>query len=273
MKIKENAHEGNLKIDRIPMTCAEDDLKVPDPLQKNCFFYMIVGVPGSGKSNLVYSLISRKNFAYYRQFEYVVIFSASLHTLDKKLGLPQEQLIGGFDEAKLQKQLDIVKKQEHRALFIFDDVIASIKRGMPHFQKLIWNRRHQGKGISIMLVSQRLNAIPLEIRSASTGVFFFASKNNTELEILRKEFFGMKDPEFREILRNVFREKFDFLYLNLTAGEDKMIHRNFNLLEIERPDQEPLPEPMDQDKPSSGEKGASSSKSAPFEKPARQDPQ
>lgn len=83
----------------------------------------------------------------------------------------------------------------------------------------------------------------------------------------------MKDPEFREILRNVFREKFDFLYLNLTAGEDKMIHRNFNLLEIERPDQEPLPEPMDQDKPSSGEKGASSSKSAPFEKPARQDPQ
>lgn len=242
-RIQEHEHTGNLKIEKIPMTNAENDLKVPDPLQKNCFFYMIVGVPGSGKSNLVYSLISRKNFAYYKQFEYVVIFSASLHTLDKKLGLPSEQLIAGFDENKLAEQLKVVNDGNHRALFIFDDVIASIKRGMKSFQKLIWNRRHQGKGISIMLVSQRLNAIPLEIRSAATALFSFATKNQHELEILRKEFFGLPDADFKEILKNVFKEKYDFLYLNLQAEDDKMVHRNFNQLEIEETGMQDEPPP------------------------------
>lgn len=234
MDVKEVQNQHGLNIEKIKMTCAENDLRVPPPLQQGCFFYIVVGMPGSGKSNLVYSLITKKGFAYNKQFEYVVIFSASLHTLDKKLGLPEDQLIGGFNEYKLQEVLDHINEEKLRALLIFDDVVASIKKGQEAFQRLVWNRRHQGKGVSIMLVSQRMNAIPLELRAACTGVFFFASKNMTELEILRKEFVGLPRDEFLEILRHVFQKKYDFLYLNLLMGEEEMVHRNFNLLRITR---------------------------------------
>lgn len=234
LKITEVQGDDALSIGRIPMTCKEDDLKVPEPLQRNCFFYMMVGTPGSGKSNLVYSLISKRGFAYYRKFEMVVIFSASLHTLDKKLGLPPEQLIAGFDEYQLMGVLDRINTENKRALLIFDDVVASIKRGQMAFQRLVWNRRHQGKGISIMLVTQRMSAVPLELRSSVTGLFFFHTKNQTELEILRKEWMGGTREEFEQILKAVWKKKFDFLYMNLSGGEDKMIHRNFNLLVVEK---------------------------------------
>lgn len=230
-RIVEVPNEKGLQVGHIKMTCADNDLKVPPPLQDGCFFYCMVGMPGSGKSNLVYSLICKKGFAYNKKFEHVVIFSASFKTIDKKIKLPPEQMVDGLDMYKLKEVMDRIERGNLRALLIFDDVIASITRGMPLFRKLIWNRRHLGAGTSIMLVSQRLTAIPLELRSTATGMFFFASQNQLELEILRKEFSGLKEDEFRKVLRAVFQKPYDFLYIDLTKGR-AVLHRNFNELRI-----------------------------------------
>lgn len=230
-KIVEVPNKNDMEVGKIRMTCADSDLKVPEPLQDGCFFYCFVGMPGSGKSNLVYSLICKKGFAYNKKFEFVAIFSASLKTLDKKLKLPDEQLFNGLDMHKLHEVMNRIEKSDLRALLIFDDVVASITRGMPDFRRLIWNRRHLGKGTSIMLVSQRLTAIPLELRSTATGMFFFNSQNQLELEMLRREFSGLRDEEFRKVLRAVFQRPYDFMYINLAQGRAQ-IYRNFNLLDI-----------------------------------------
>lgn len=232
-RITEVPNKDKLEVQKIKMKCNDDDLKVPPPLQSGCFFYVVVGMPGSGKSNLVYSLIT-KGGPYYKKFEFVCIFSASLKTLDKKLGLPKDQLIPELNEGVLAQVLDRIEREDLRALLIFDDVVSSIRRGMQGFRRLIWNRRHVGQGISIMLVSQRLNAIPLELRATATGLFFFYSSNQIELEILRKEFFGLKEEEFRKVLQAVFRKDYDFLHVNLLGGPDSMLYRNFNLLELQR---------------------------------------
>lgn len=230
-RIEEVPHASGMKVGKIKMTCNDDDLKVMPPLQNGCFFYCLVGMPGSGKSNLVYSLICKKGFAYNKKFEFVAIFSASFKTLDKKIKLPDDQMISGLDMDKLQEVMDRIEDGGLRALLIFDDVIAHIRKGMPEFRKLIWNRRHLGAGTSIMLVSQRLNAIPLELRATATGMFMWASQNQLELEILRKEFSGLKEEEFRKVLRAVYQVPYDFMYIDMTHGRAD-IYRNFNLLKI-----------------------------------------
>ena len=63
-------------------------------------------MPGSGKSNLVYSLICKKGFAYNKKFEHVVIFSASFKTIDKKIKLPPEQMVDGLDMYKLKEVME-----------------------------------------------------------------------------------------------------------------------------------------------------------------------
>ena len=227
------------RVEKIKMKCNDNDLNVPEPLQSGCFFYIVVGMPGSGKSNLVYSLIT-KGGPYYKKFEFVVIFSASLKTLDKKLGLPPDQLKTELSEESLAQVLQRIEAEDLRALLIFDDVVASITRGLPWFQKAVWNRRHIGQGISIMLVSQRLNAIPLELRVTATGLFMFRSSNELENDVVRKEFFGLKKEEdFRKVMEAVYKKKYDFLYFNLLGGFDSMLHRNFNKLELHRESDEP----------------------------------
>ena len=228
MKIIETKNPNAVQIGKFPMTNNDDDLKVPEPLPRGAFLTLFVGTPGSGKSNLLYSLISTKKGPYYKKFDYVVIFSASFHTVDKKMGLPANQMVPQFDVFKLMEHLDIVNEQNLRALFVFDDVIASIKKGMTEFQRLIWNRRHQGKGISVFLVAQRLNAIPLEIRSAATNLIVFETQNQLELETLRREHSGLPHRDFKELTKAIWQKRYDFMFFDLAAPGGGRIFRNLD---------------------------------------------
>ena len=90
MHIKEIPNKYGLQVSRMKMKCNDCGHNVPFPLQKSNFFFIISGNPGSGKTNLWLNLISRRRWAYNRQFHKVYIFSNSLHTIKKKLKLPSK---------------------------------------------------------------------------------------------------------------------------------------------------------------------------------------
>ena len=115
MEIKEIPNRHGLKVSKMRMSCNDCGYQVPFPLQKSNFFYVISGNPGSGKTNLWLNLISRRKWAYNRQFHKVYIFSNSLHTIKKKLKLPDEQLIHGFSAESLEQVLEAEEARRKRA--------------------------------------------------------------------------------------------------------------------------------------------------------------
>ena len=230
-----------MKVGRIKMSCDDDGLNVPYPLQRSNFFYIIAGAPGSGKTNLLLSLFTKRGKFYYKLFHKIYIFSNSLHTIKKRLDLPKSQLIHGFDEASLQKVLESEQKDfenldddetPNKILVIFDDVVSQIQKNMRGLLKLAYNRRHISGGLSMIITTQKLNKIPLELRTAASGIFFFDSKNRQEIDALWKEYVTLSREEFQKVLAFVFDKPHNFLYLNLELPASKMLFRNFNSLVI-----------------------------------------
>ena len=241
MDITEIPKRHGLKVSKMRMTCNDCGHDVPFPLQRSNFFYIISGNPGSGKTNLWLNLISRRKWAYNQQAHKVYIFSNSLHTIKKKLKLPDEQLIHGFSPESLQEVLDAEEEEEsqleegeesNRIIMIFDDVVTQIKKHIQPMLKLIYNRRHIGGGCSVMLTTQKFNKIPLELRAVASGIFFFNTKNKAEIDALFREYIALSREEFMKVLKFVFDAPHNFLYINLELPGDKSLFKNFNQLRI-----------------------------------------
>lgn len=200
------------------------------PLQHYNFFYNIIGQPNSGKTSLWVNLITTKNKYYYKKFDKIYIFSSSLHTITKRIDLPKDRFFNGLDWNEFESLLNQMKQTEDRILFIFDDVIASIKKNVRPFLNLVYNRRHIGGGCSIILISQVLNKIPLEIRKVASGVFFFNNRNRRELDSLHEDYISYSKEDFDKILKVCFDTKHSFLFIDTTT--DSLYH-NFNKLNID----------------------------------------
>ena len=52
---------------------------------------------------------------------------------------------------------------------------------------------------------------------------------------------GLSKEQFIKILQYVYKEPYDFLFLNFDKGWDQMYHRNFNELQLRFPGA-PIPE-------------------------------
>ena len=226
-----------LQVDKMKMSCDDAGLDIPEPLQKSNFFYIMIGQPMSGKTNLWLNLINKRKKFYWKQFHKIYIFSNSLHTISNKIKLPEDQLFNGFDVEELASIISAEEGEEkedsNKILIVFDDVITQISRNMRIMLKLLYNRRHIGSGISVIMTSQKYNKIPLEIRSVSTGIFFFETKNKSEIETLYDEYGNMKRPDFNKLLAFVFDKKYNFLYMNLLNPVNAMYYKIFNKLSIE----------------------------------------
>ena len=71
----------SIQVDRMKMSCDDNGLDIPQPLQQSNFFYIIVGQPMSGKTNLWLNFINKRKHFYWKQFHKIYIFSNSLHTI------------------------------------------------------------------------------------------------------------------------------------------------------------------------------------------------
>jgi len=192
------------------------------------FFQIIVGKPNSGKSCFWLSLITKKSkYNYFKKFHKIYIFSNSLKTITTKIDLPEDQMYDGIDQ--LEEVVEKIRDSDDRVLIILDDVVTDLKASDDFLLKLIYNRRHIGKSISIIITSQVYNKIPLQIRKCANDLVLFSTQNKKELESVFAEYINIPKKNFDQIIQYCFQTNHDFL---LYKTSDNSYYRNFNPLEI-----------------------------------------
>lgn len=240
--ICEKKNENNIKIKKFGFSCDDKDESIPLPLPQTLNFCMgLIGKAGSGKTTLLLNMICKRGKLYNRKFDKVFIFSPSLTTMKENPfeSIPDDQIFEeGLSEENLNQVLEEIQGTEEKVLLIFDDVINDIAKST-ELQRLmcktLMNRRHltgDGGGVSIMLTSQVYNKIPCAVRKCLSHIFLLNSKQRRELDSLYDEHILISKPDFYKVLKSTFKEKRDFLYLDLQQPFDNMFYRNFNKLDI-----------------------------------------
>jgi hypothetical protein len=205
------------------------------------FSMYLIGQPGSGKTVFWLNMITIRNMFYYRKFDKVIIFSASFRTISREIKIPDDQKINGFDEDILTKWLTEQEDTDENTLFIFDDVVADIERKMKPMMKMIFNRRHLGKGSSVMIISQKYNVLPKELR-AMMSHFIMYNKGPEELEDLRREVTSLDRKEFKKVSDFVFQTPHTFLNVWKDNPVSKMFYKNFDLIVFDEEDEPTIDE-------------------------------
>lgn len=193
-----------------------------------CAFLIVNGPCGSGKTNLILNLLTRRKKMYYKQFDKIYIFSPSLGTVSRNIHLPDDQIFPDLDFDELNAIIEKERNAEgKRILLVFDDVIASINKNQKEFLKLCYNRRHINA--TIILVSQVYNKIPLEIRKVCSALFFFTNTNKKEIQSVYDDLILVERPIFDAIIKHCFQGPHDFLFYIV---DSQQFFHNFNQLII-----------------------------------------
>jgi Cdc6-like AAA superfamily ATPase len=203
---------------------------IQDPLPSNYgFFMLLIGKPGTGKTNLWISLLkkSKKKNSFYKRFDKVYIFSNSLHTITAQIQLPPERLYNGIDE--LEDVIHDIKETDDKCLIILDDVITDIKK-QPYIQSLIFNRRHIGGSVSIILISQIFNKIDAPLRKCASDLVVFSTGNKKEIKNIYDDFMNIEYADYIKIINYCFTGAHDFLYYKCANSS---YFKNFNKLDLE----------------------------------------
>ena len=210
---------------------------------KNGSIYAIIGAPGSGKSNLLFSTLF-KNLNYYRsKFDnlYLITPESSFLSLQKHPFKDHNKVFHELDKATLEVIFEEIleyKKQaleddrpvEHSCIIIDDyadglkdkDIIMSLK-------KLLIKSRHIN--CFFIFTLQAYNMFPLVLRKLITNITLFKPKNNVETESIRSELLHMGKDEFQELTNYIYDEPYNHLDYDTNTME---IRKNFNLLNIEK---------------------------------------
>jgi Cdc6-like AAA superfamily ATPase len=226
------------KINPIRMANDEKIKGVKDPLPDFYNHFMIIcGKPGVGKSTYWINMLTKKNktkSTYYGKFDRVEIFSNSLKTITSKIHLPEERLHHGIDDLESVVQ-DIAENTEEdeegnkdKTLIVLDDVASDLKHKEKDFlEKLVWNRRHTGGGITIWLCVQVFNSVDMKLRKNISHIAIWNTSNKQELESIYKNTINMNKDKFYELLRYVYKDNHDFLFIDV---DTRTYYRNFNKL-------------------------------------------
>ena len=241
MKISEIEPDKPIVVSKFEMSCDSVCKDIPKPLpQVLNFFMLLVGRPGSGKSNLLLNLTAKHGRAFNKKFDRVFVWSPSTGTIksDPFETLPDDQKFDDLDEENLQGVLDEIEGSGEKCLFIWDDIVSNFKNNGPlekMCHRVLMNRRHlagPGGSVSVIMTSQVFNKTPAVLRKVVTHLILFSTKNKKELDTIFDEMILIPKDEFYTILSHCFRRKYDFLYLDLTKHETSCFHRCFNLLKF-----------------------------------------
>ena len=197
MKLKKN-NAPNLPV--CPMMCdAELHPKLNDyDLTKfmNCHSTnLLLGVPGSGKTNLMYSFMKSKKLLN-KVYDKIYLFqpSASRMSMKDKLfdQLPEDQKFETLDLESLESVKDRLNEEENSCI-IFDDQGAYLKDNSIKklLKEIIMNRRHLY--VSVFFLAQTYFSVDKEIRRLFSNVFIFKVAKDTMASIFEELITGKKN--------------------------------------------------------------------------------
>lgn len=245
-KIKEIKPERPIIVNKFKFSVDGYDDTIPKPLpQQGGFAWLIVGKPRTGKTNLLLNLITKSYKNLNRKFDRVYLWSPSISTIESDPFelLPDDQKYEKLTLDNLQSVLSDIRDSGDKTLFVFDDVIADMRgKGKAQLENLLhkvfFNRRHlsgSGGTVSILATSQTYNKIDPKLRRTASHLTFFENKNKKELETIFDEVILIPKKEFYDVLRYVYDRPFQFLYIDTTLPDDRMMFKNFNQLEVKSP--------------------------------------
>lgn len=193
-------------------------------LPKHPFRMYVVGASGSGKSNFILNLLTRKNM-YKDYFDTILVVSPTAVHLDpnyRALNLKEDHFFDP-DEEVLERIMEIQeevieekgKSEAPKVLLVLDDII-SYKQfvASPILLKFAVMSRHWN--ISLMILSQAYHRIPKSVRLQMSSIVFFKGSNK-ELEVLSEDF-GVAGKSYKEFMRAISyatNKRFDFFFVDL----------------------------------------------------------
>jgi nucleoside-triphosphatase THEP1 len=227
---------------------------LPDPLPDTSGFNMcIIGSPGSGKTNLLYSIMTRKKVKGVRQsyrglFDHIYVISPTIGAKSMKSDpfskLPQDQIYKELDMqvlVELEKILEKNRSNDEHSVVIMDDIGSQLRRSQAIDKKLtqlIQNRRHMF--CSTIFLVQKYRDLGTGIRSAISHLITFRPKNLPERDAILTEMVPLPLKQSISLLDYVFeqgdQDKYSFLLVDLSLRKSskyryfkKFNELNFNI--------------------------------------------
>jgi hypothetical protein len=205
------------------------------------FSIMISGRSGSGKTNLLMNLLTKKEL-YGNYFNYTIVYSPTAGSYDdtyKVLNLPKENFVKEFGKEELDQLIESRKElidakgiawvsKHSRVLIILDDIIAN--RAFLESQtalKLFALLRHYLCSICVLV--QSYSKLPRALRLNCNGVFVFPALQS-EVEVIKDECCpaGINKKEFEKVIDRCCEDQFSFLYINNHAKPGERVRKNLD---------------------------------------------
>jgi hypothetical protein len=209
---------------------AKDDIHplqydfLPNP--KKCFRMIIFAPSHSGKSNLIKNLIMRDEFGYNKWYKKnIFIFSKTLKldSIWEDLSIPAKHQYDSYDEQLMTNLLSYAERQKNGILIILDDMINDAKLVNKKKSNLLTQLFYQGrhKGISLILVSQKLKDIPSGMRVNASHLICFNLRSRKE----EQDFLAENSIEnLQEKYKTCTSEKYGFMYMDKESNKQ---YKNF----------------------------------------------
>jgi hypothetical protein len=218
----------------------------PEPLLPgNNIVYAIVGKKGSGKSTLVLSLFNSEK-AFKRRFNYVWMFSPTAQGDPKYEKLVEEltnanQFFDTCTDTILSGVLDRIRlinerwkrdhaKKEIRHVLLLDDCMSDLspsKQAM--LSRIVVTSRHLH--CSVIIASQKYNAIPTLIRAQLDLISCFKSYNTREVTTLQEDI-SIDPAAFYEIYEYCTDGPHSFMHVNLLTNP-VTFYKRFDELDLD----------------------------------------
>jgi hypothetical protein len=215
----------------------------PNLPNRNGAIYAIIGSPGSGKTNLLFSTLF-KNRNYYRsKFDNIFLITpeSSFLSLSKHPFQEHDKVYHDLNvdilDCIYEEILDLKKQSidegrdiEHSCIII-DDYADGLKDNdiILMLKKMLIKSRHLN--CFFIFTLQAYNMFPLVLRKLITNITLFKPKNNIETENIRSELLNMNKEDFNELYNYVFDEPYNHLDFDTTT---MTIRKNYQLLTIEK---------------------------------------
>ena len=230
-------------LNNVKMICDNQltNAEIKEPFLNKSFNYVIIGPPASGKSSLLFSLLTTKgrNKIYYRVFKNIIYCcpkNSQSTVKDNPLSdIGDENIFNELsDKVKdriytIKEEYDEKKDKHYNQLLIIDDCTHSLKDNeiSNMLAELSNNRRHLS--LSIIILTQYLTSIPASVRSQISCAIIFKPANNKDLEKIKTEFVNMGNEDFRLLCNFVFQTKHDHLFVN---SENNNLYKNLQRIII-----------------------------------------
>lgn len=205
-------------------------IKQPKAVQDGILFahpfrLYIVGASGSGKTNLLLNMLTKKSM-YKGYFDSILVLSPTARQLDesyKVLNLADEcyfppdtevlETIMEVQQAHIEKKKG--KEKSSKTLLILDDIISYKSFvNSPILLKFAVMSRHWN--ISMIILSQAYHRIPKSIRLQMSAIVYFKGSNK-EQEVLSEDFCapGQNKKEFIGHINRATEDDYSFLCIDL----------------------------------------------------------